>query len=265
MASRLVFTEDTHTYTLDGRPVPGVTTAINRAHEKPGLVWAAAKETAAWAAENVGLLDESRPDSWIREATGIHREKWNASGKRGTLLHDAARQLVTGDPITPATDGEPWPPDVFASAQQLARFMDEWDVEPLLTERPVFHDRDLWAGTIDAIARIRDGRRLLLDYKTGKTGIYPKDALQLAAYRHATHVQVFADGTPESGLEDEPMMQVDGAACVWVRPDFYEVRPVRTDDAAYAVFLSMLPVAEWTRWRVKDSVMGPAPIPAAAS
>lgn len=257
MGSRLEFRESNHTYRLDGRPVPGVTTTINRCHEKPGLAWAAAKEAATWAAENVASLDESRPGPWIREATGIHREIWNASGKRGTLLHDAARQLVTGGQLIPATDGEPWPPDVFQSAQQLARFMDEWDVEPDYAERPVFHSEHLWAGTIDLIARIRGGRRLLFDYKTGKTGIYPKDALQLATYRAATHIQVDVGGE----LSDRPMPVVDGAACVWIRPDFYEVRPVLADPASYDVFLHMLPVARWITWPDAESVFDPEGTP----
>lgn len=260
MASRLEFKESRHTYRLDGRPAPGVTTTINKAHEKPGLVWAAAKETARWAVENLATLDESRPEPWIREATGWHREKWNASGKRGTLLHDAARQLVRGDPLTPETDGEPWPPDVVASAQQLARFMDEWGLEPEWTERPVFNERDRWAGTIDVIGRVAGGARWLFDYKTGESGIYPKDALQLAAYRRATHIQEAESGE----LFDAPMPEVERAACVWIRPDFYEVRPVRTDEWSYSIFVHMLSVAAWTQWPTGESVAGALPIPEAS-
>jgi hypothetical protein len=262
MGSRLVFTPSRHTYALDGTRVPGVTTVINRATDKPALVYAAAKETARWAVDHTGLIDVIGPASWERQAASFHRDVWNAKGKRGTLLHDAARQLVAGDPITPETDGEPWPDDVVASAEQLARFMDEWDVDPLFTERPVFHETDRWAGTLDLVAKLRDGRRWLLDYKTGETGIYPKDALQLAAYRHATHIQVDTAGT---GLMDRPMPDVDIAGCVWVRPEGYELRPVRSDDAAYLVFRSMLPVSAWMGWAREDSVSEPLPIPAAAS
>ena len=118
--------------------------------------------------------------------------------------------------------------------------MDEWDVDPEWTERPVFHTEHLWAGTVDLIARIRDGRRVLFDYKTGKTGIYPKDALQLATYRHATHIQIsVSTNGEEPELMDRPMPEVDEAACVWIRPDFYEVRPVRADRLSYDVFRHM--------------------------
>lgn len=264
MGSRLEFKPGNHTYWLDGLHVPGVTTTINRAHEKPGLVYAAAREAGRWAVANLATLDESRPDPWIKKAANAHRELWDAKAERGTFLHDAARQLVRGDPLTPETDGEPWPEDVVASAQQIARFMDEWDVEPEWTECAVFHETHIWAGTVDLIARVRDGRRLLLDYKTGETGVYPKDALQLATYRHATHIQVSVStdgGEPE--LTDYPMPEVDGAACVWIRPDFYEIRPVLTDYPSYDVFLHMLPVARWTGWKARETVFDPLPIPEA--
>jgi hypothetical protein len=262
MSSRLVFSPGRHTYALDGIRVPGVTTVINRATDKPQLVHASAREAATWAAANMEALSILGVDAWIRQAAGAPRQVWNGKARRGTLLHEAARQLIAGDPLTPVdAEGEAWPDDVIRSAEQLARFMDEWDAQPVLAERPVFHEHHGWAGTIDLVADLRDGRRWLLDYKTGETGIYPKDSLQLSAYRHATHVQV---ETPE-GLADIPMPKVDRTACIWVRPEGYELRPVRTDEESYAVFLAMLPVAAWTGWPREESVGEPVPVPAEAA
>jgi hypothetical protein len=262
MSSRLVFSAGRHTYALDGVRVPGVTTVIGKATDKPALVYASAKEAAIWAAANVEALDILGPDQWIRQAAGAPRAVWNGKANRGTLLHDAARQLVNGDPLTPVgPEGTRWPDDVIRSAEQLARFMDEWDAQPVVAERPVFHDQHGWAGTLDLVADLRDGQRWLLDYKTGETGIYPKDALQLAAYRHATHVQVLT----EDGLADIPMPKVDRAACIWVRPEGYELRPVRSDDLAYSIFLAMLPVARWQDWPREESVGEPVPVPAGAA
>ena len=239
--------------------MPGVTTVINRATDKPQLVHASAREAATWAAHNVDALATLGPDAWIRQAAAAPRDVWNGKARRGTLLHEAARQLVAGYPLTPVNpEGQRWPDDVIRSAEQLARFMDEWDVEPIISERPVFHVEHRWAGTLDLVARVRSGLVWLLDYKTGETGIYPKDSLQLAAYRHATHVQV----ETEDGLEDQYMPKVDRVGCVWVRPDMYEVRPVRADVVAYQTFLHMLPVAKWSGLPREDSVGEPLPIPA---
>jgi hypothetical protein len=264
MASRLVFSAGAHTYALDGKRVPGVTTVINRTTDKPALVNAAAKEAAIWAAANVEALASLGNEAWIRQAAAAPRSVWGGKAKRGTLLHDAARQLVRGEPLSPVDPaGTRWPDDVIRSAEQLARFMDEWDVEPILAEVAVFHEAHLWAGTLDLVAELRGGQRWLLDYKTGETGIYPKDAMQLAAYRHATH-HVSED--PETGeRSDRLMVKVDRAACVWVRPDGYELRPVRADLAMYDRFLHMLPVAEWTTWDRAASVGEPVPVPEGAA
>lgn len=262
MTSRLTFSEKSHTYALDGKRVPGVTTIIRNATDKPALPPAAAKETALWAAINTESLAGMGPDQWVRSASAAYRDVWNASAKRGTLLHEAARQLVRGDPLQPADPetGEVWPDDVIRSAEQLAKFMDQWDAQPVLAERPVFHDAHHWAGTVDLVADLRDGRRWLLDYKTGK-GVYPETSVQLAAYRHASHVQVLTDGEPE----DRAMPRVDRAGVVWVRPDGYELRPVRADITVYQVFLRMIDVSRWAGWKREDSVGEPLPVPEGAA
>lgn len=253
MASRLEFRPGNHTYWLDRTHVPGVTTTIGRAHDKPQLLDWSGRVAAEWCADHLDLLDESDPGPWIETAKAQHRELKESGGNRGTFLHDAARKLVHGDPLIPETDGEPWPADVVGAAHQLARFMDEWDVTPEYVECPVFHDAHIWAGTVDLIATLRDGRRWLLDYKTAKGGVYPKDALQLAAYRHATHIQVTVNGE----RYDRPMPAVHECACVWIQPDFYELRPVLADWNSYDTFLHMIPVARWTQWK-RDETVGPA-------
>ena len=261
MTSRLKFNPGRHTYTLDGKPIPGVTTTIRKSTDKPALVGAAARETALWAVHHYGLVGELGEDKWVAACKAAYRDQWNAAGKRGTLLHEAARQLVAGDPITPVgAEGNQWPDDVIRSAEQLAKFMDEWDAEPLISERPVYHSEHRWAGTLDLVAKVRDGRVLLLDYKTG-SGVYPEASMQLAAYRHATHVQLEST----TGLEDHPMAKVNGAAVVWVRPDGYDVIPVRSDVVVYQKFLHMLPVAAWVDWKPSESIGEPLPTPGVAS
>jgi hypothetical protein len=258
MTSRLTFSERGHTYALDGKRLPGVTTIIRNATDKPALVNAAAKEAGIWAAANMEALAILGTDTWVRQAAAAPRTVWRAKASRGTLLHEAARQLVRGDPLAPANEaGEVWPDDVIRSAEQLARFMDEWDAQPVLAERPVFHEAHGWAGTLDLVADLRDGRRWLLDYKTGETGVYPETSVQLAAYRHASHVQE----ATEDGPEDRPMVQVDRAGVVWVRPDGYELRPVRADVTVYQIFLRMMAVSAWASWPREESVGDPLPVP----
>lgn len=262
MSSRLTYDERAHRYALDGRRVPNVTTTIGRASEKPGLAYAAAREAALWAVQHLGDVDAMGEGAWVTAARDAHREVWNASAERGTRIHAAALQLVSGEAITPADadTGEPWPEFEMRAALNLARFMDEWDVEPLAAERPVFHEGDRWAGTVDLVARLRGGEAWVLDYKTG-SGVYPEHALQLTAYRHATHIQLRSD---HGALFDRTMIATTRAGVVHVRDDGYKLVPVRSDEGLYDVFRHMLPVAAWATEDRRQSVFPPLEIAAAS-
>jgi hypothetical protein len=257
MASRLVFSERGHRYSLDGKRIPGVTGIIRKATDKPALVYAAGKEAALWASINREAYEVMGADEWIARAAAAPRIAWDAKADRGKLLHEAARQLVRGDPLTPETDGVEWPDDVIRSAEQLADFFNVWNVDPLYAEAPVYSRRHWYAGTIDLIAGLRDNRRWLLDYKTGETGIWPETSMQLCAYRHADHLQI----DDENGRRDIDMPRVDSTAAVWIRPDHWELIPVRSDAMVFETFLHMIPVSRWAEWRKEESVAEPVPAP----
>lgn len=259
MTTRLTFSPKAHTYAIDGRRAPGVTTVIRNSTDKPGLVGAAAREVAIWAANHRDDYESLGEREWIKQATGAYREVWNRARDNGTRLHLAALQMINGDPVE-AVDrdtGEVWPDDAIRQATQLARFMDEWEVQPLIAERPVFNVTNWWAGTVDLVANLKDGRRWLIDYKTGASGIWPETSMQCAAYRHAEFVQMERDGE----LVDLPMPQVDEVGALWVRPDGYELGPVRADLIWYGYFQHMLPVSAWVGCRREESVYDPLPIP----
>lgn len=258
MSSALTFSARAHTYAINGKRAPGVTTAIGKALNKPALPGAAAKDTAMWAAINREAYDVMGEREWLKSATGAYRAKWDQARDFGTLVHSIGERIINGDPVDACDEhGEPWPDDVIRAGEQLARFLDAWEVRPLIVERPVFNTTHWWAGTVDLVAELRDGRRWLIDYKTGASGIWPETSLQCSAYRHAEFVQMDRDGE----LEDLPMPHVDECAALWVRPDGWELRPVRADDQVYGYFLHMLPVASWASWRKEESIYDPLPVP----
>jgi hypothetical protein len=255
MPSRLVYSDGRHTYSLDGARVPSVTTVISKATGKPALLAWAARLAAEWAADHADDLPVLGTASWVREAAGASNRARDAAAKNGTLLHDLAEKLLYGDPLPDADhDGAPFPDDVIRTAEQIARFMDAWDVQPHISEAAVFNETDRWAGRLDLVADLADGDRWLLDWKTGASGVWPETSLQLTAYANATHIQV--------GGADLPMPEVQHCAAVWVRPDGWELIPVRRDPETYEVFRHMLRVAEWASLRRDDSVAAPLPVPA---
>lgn len=249
MTSRVTFSEDGHRYWLDGERVTSPTTATGKVLAKHALLPWASKLAAAWAADNVSLRDVLGEAAFLKQAAAAPTAARNAGADRGRILHDAAEQLVQGYPLTPVNDdGTPWPEDMTAAARQLAAFMDEHDVTPVMHETVVFHELHRWAGRLDLVATLKDGKTWLLDYTTG-SGVYPEKALQLAAYRHATHA---SDGT-----DDMPMMPVDATGVVWVKPDGWELVPTRSDEQVYGYFCHVLALAAWADWRREDSLGAP--------
>lgn len=76
-------------------------------------------------------------------------------------------------------------PDTVGMAENACLSYFEWeknhDVEVLLTEGQLVHDRLFFGGTIDLYAMV-DGVLSLVDFKTG-SGIYPEHLYQVAAYK----------------------------------------------------------------------------------
>lgn len=270
--SRLEFAEKPwHEYRLDGRKIPSVTQIIRSATDKPGLVYASAQETALWAARSTGLLgDVLSEDEWIRAATKAPREVWDQAADDGRDLHTLAETLVLGEPMPEDVNGHPVPENVRDMAGNLARFFDAWDVEPVLAETLCYSDRYRYGGRWDLVADF-DGARWLLDYKTGKPktdrrrrevtpGVYPEVSVQLAAYGFATH---YVD---DQGQDQEvEALGIERAAVVWVRPDRWELVPVRYDRQVHGVFLHMGAVSAWAGQSPGQSILSPLAHPEGAA
>jgi hypothetical protein len=218
-----------HYYTIDGKKAIGVTTALSEGVPKPALPYWAAKVVAAQAVDMSG-------DEWLslrnlgREAAiaALKQAPWT---QRGTNVHTLAEKLITGEQVGV-------PEHLYGHVESVARFLDEWQVRPLLTEKVVGSYQWGYAGTFDLIAELSDGRRVLFDYKTS-TGIYPETALQLAAYCWAD-VYLADDGT-EIPLSE---VGIDECKAVHVRADGYDVIPLNTSRRpVFETFLHALGVA----------------------
>ncbi len=225
-----------HSYEINGAYAFGVTTAIGAGWPKDALYrWYAkcvAEEIAdmPWAALEA-LLNKGR-DAAVAALRGAPERRRDAAAVRGTKVHHLAQDLIAGDEV--AVDD----PELLPYVESCAKFMDEWKVRPLLVEKVIGSYAWGYAGTFDLIGELPSGKRILFDYKTGASGIWPETALQLAAYQHADAY------VAEPGLEI-PMREIgiDCAKAVWVRPDGYDVIPVDTSPAVHKAFLHTLSVA----------------------
>jgi len=223
-----------HSYQdANGNKVPGVTTLIDQGVPKPGLITWAAEEVAYWAADNRDRLADMKPRDIVKAALDAFKAGRRGALNRGTRIHDVAEQLMTGKPVEV-------PAELDAVAVTFLRFVEEWSVHPIAFEAVVLNRRRGYMGTADLICRL-GSRYALIDYKTGRSGIWPETALQLAAYANA-EVYVTAEG-------EYPMPSFEVVAGLWLQDDGYDLVPVNAGEETFRAFLYAAQVAAW---RSKD-------------
>lgn len=249
MASRLRYNDRGHRYALDGTRVPSVTTIAGVLDKSGGLAWSAANHAAMWGLHNRELVDALGEQAWVDTATRHHKAEWRKAAVIGTDLHAHAESLIRTGYADVSEEQRPY-------VEVAADFLDRWDVQPVYTEAPVFHEDHAYAGRLDLIGDLADGNRWLLDFKTSKSGIYPEVALQAAGYRYATHI--VADD------RDEPMPAVDKVGAVHVRPEGWELVPVTADLDIFETFLSCQTLYRFTQRKAEDLIGDPLPHPAGA-
>lgn len=248
-----------------------VTTIIGGGIPKPALINWAKKFVADYTLDQWVLLsrkvelmetiedDDDRASEretirkWLSDSPYRDRDK---KADLGTLVHDYAEAHTLGKPMPPIPD------DAAPFLEQFRQFIDQYEPTFIAVEAPCLSREQKYAGTLDAIAefptgkftdrflatvlgsldeidieqrvahlRIRGTVRLLLDWKTSKSGIFPEVGLQLAAYRYADTFLGMPDGS------EATMPEVDGAAAVNLRPEKFTIYPVMTDETIYRTFL----------------------------
>lgn len=157
---------------------------------------------------------------WLKSSPYQKRDK---AADLGTRIHEAAEAYKLGKPAPP------WPDDIAPTMEQYERWLLAFAPTFDQVEQTVYNRSQRYAGTLDAIVTLSDGKRLLIDYKTGKS-IYPEVGLQLAAYRFAEYMRL-----PDNSEEKVP--EVDGAAVLHLTPDSWQFIDVRADDEVFAAFL----------------------------
>ena len=168
-----VLDEVTHTYTVRGAPVPGVTSIL---------------------------------DGVLKEFAHIDRETLRRAQERGTAVHKACELYVLG-----TLDYATLDPALVPYLEAFIRFLGETGFVPQHCETVIYSERYGYAGKLDLLGKAdRQQFRWLVDIKTPET--LPKSVgPQSAAYEQAAHetglvdlarerierkaLQLFNDGT----------------------------------------------------------------------
>ena len=227
-----------------GARVPGVTGITGDGLPKPALLNWAGDATAEYAVDNWDELAKLPLSERLKKIKGGRYEKRDAAANKGTAIHKLAERLIAGEKVTV-------PDELVGYVNACVDFLNDFDVRAVHVEAVVYSETHGHVGTADLIADVllpdmpeydhigRDDNgysRGLLDWKTGRSGIFGDVALQLAPYRHSEFLIT-------AGGEVVDMPLVDFTAGIHLRADGYTVVPVLTDEDVYRDFLYVAQVA----------------------
>lgn len=227
--STLRFFPGAHRYRLDGRPVPGVTTLLNKGLPKPALTKWSAKVVAEYVADNEASVDSLRQMGRGPMVDALKAMPWqnrDDAALRGTDIHALAEALAHGEKVDV-------PESVSDAVTGYVTWLDQTQPEIVWTERPVANRLWWYAGKPDVVCVIK-GETWLLDWKTAR-GVYGDNALQVVMYGNAEF------SLTDDGYE-EPMPHIDRYGVVHIQPDVTELYEVNDPDSAWKDALHVM----WT-------------------
>lgn len=254
--TRIIKSGTGHRYELDGEKCPGVTTIKKQSVPMPALTGWAARTIAEYVMDRLTAKNgEVRADELLTDlrtfnetrkypeklGSGFSRVGFtkvlaqvqyaerDAAAHRGTEVHKIAQQLSAGEEVEV-------PEELTGHIDSYLRFLEEWRPTDAILEGVVVNRKWRYMGRFDLIATLPPPlNRTLLDIKTGRTGPYGEDALQLAPYRYA---ETMLDGDGEV-----PMPPVDSTAILHVRADGYDLYPFDAGPGTFRIFLYCMQVA----------------------
>jgi hypothetical protein len=183
----LCFDEARHRFTVNGNPVfPSVTGATGVIDKSRPLIYWAVGLTKDFLMGNLqALIDDTKGDkiaAIIDEAVKQHSIKKKEAADVGTQVHAWVEAFIK------AKSKKDWPeipkdPQVFNGISAFLKWVDEYEVKFISSEKLIYSKKYKYAGIMDAEAIIK--RKLcVIDFKTSKA-IYPEMRFQVAAYQAA--------------------------------------------------------------------------------
>lgn len=223
---------------------------------KPKLPGWASRMAATFVVDNidsVAALAKNDRDAALDLIKGAPWRKSGRAADAGTEVHTytetVARAVAAGTkPQAKITPG------VMPFLKQYVRFLTECQVKPVLMEAVVWNPPSGkleygYAGRFDLLAQIygRD-EYVIIDTKTGASGIYESAALQQTAYRYAESYYDEATDT------FKPMPKVSATYGLWLRPEGWALQPLLSEQDEWEQFQRLHASYLWKMRRGKKAV-----------
>jgi hypothetical protein len=236
-----------HWYKIDGKKADGVTTLIKNGRPNHALINWAARETAEYVADNpdtVASLAETGRAPLVAALAKIHTAVLQKAAGRGTAIHAVAEKLCRDEEV-------PYDDDIAGHVDACVLFLYQWQVRPVLVEAVVASRRWGYCGTCDLVADVvlpgdidlrvapwldevipaGTAVRAIVDWKSGRSGIWPDAAYQLSAYSNAeVYVDAAGDEQPVADLG------IRLALAVHVRADGFDAYPLDAGPDTFQTF-----------------------------
>lgn len=223
-----------HGYLLDGQKIISVTKVLSLGMPKPALINWAASEAAQAAWELQDRQQKLSYSEFVTHVAKAHERKRNTAAVKGTAVHNYGEQLVHGVKVIGIPD------EVAAKVDQYVKFLNEWQVVPLVVEAPICIMDLPCGGTFDIVftSPLFPGRVFLGDIKTSKA-VYGDNALQLEAYSRGDFYVDLATGSEmpmaDLGITDHVVIHLEDSR--------YTVVEMAQGDEVWGVFQSAVGIA----------------------
>lgn len=193
-------------YLINNKPVPSVTKIISVIHNEGLLRWYG----------KLGLFEAEKQK--------------NLAASFGDTIHTGIEALVNGQKPTYSNDR------IMTTLNNFEAWSKENIKEWIGFEKAVYHDDLLYAGTTDAFAILKDGRKIMLDFKTSRK-FSSKFSLQLTAYINATRIE---DNIVDlKNLDQYLVLHLNHETLTWST-----INIIPTDEL-FEVFKSCLKIYNW--------------------
>lgn len=252
--------------TPEGNRYPSVTTILGVENKKALNTWKV-KQTLRWAKNNPGTMTELPIEQLEKMAYDIPN-LGNSSAASGEIVHRIFEELALGR--------DAHVPEGFESAADAwRRFNEDFEVEVIAVEPEVYNDTMQYAGSLDALYRMRargdwyvysgegtnwgEWQTVVADVKSGN-GLYGSTAIQCMAYGKAEKLIM-----PGEGVIDMP--EVTAIAGIWVRPGGYAFYPLEFSERVWRHFAALRRVhlLHNADWQLRGKAINPNAVKSAGS